>query len=276
MSAGDPAAREIAPAKLNLALHVRGRLPDGRHAIETVFAFCSDGDRLSAEAQSLEQGLSLSMTGPFAAELLDGEDNLVLRAARALQQAAGLSEGAAIRLDKQLPIASGIGGGSADAAAALRLLTSLWRIDPKHAQAVAPRLGSDVPACLLSLPARGEGAGDQVTQIDLSSLSGTPVLLVNPRVALPTADVYAAWDGEDRGPLGDWREGRNDLETAAIALVPQIETVLAWLSVQPGAEFLRMSGSGATCFAFFDSEQARDAAADRVPREWWRLATSLR
>jgi 4-diphosphocytidyl-2-C-methyl-D-erythritol kinase len=269
-------AREIAPAKLNLALHVRGRLPDGRHAIETIFAFCIDGDQLSAERRPPAQGLSLSMSGPFAAELLDGDDNLVLSAARALQRAAGVTEGAAIALEKRLPIASGIGGGSADAAATLRLLTSLWRIDPKHAQAVAPTLGSDVPACLLSLPARGEGAGDQMTQIDLSSLSGTSVLLVNPRVALPTGEVYAGWDGEDRGPLGDWREGRNDLEAPAIALVPQIETVLAWLSVQPGAEFVRMSGSGATCFAFFDSEAARDAAADRVPREWWRLATALR
>ena len=273
MSTGSPAAREIAPAKLNLALHVRGRLPDGRHSIETIFAFCTDGDRLSAEPAD---ALKLNVAGPFAAELGEGEDNLVLRAARELQKVAGVTEGASIRLDKCLPIASGLGGGSADAAAALRLLTSLWRIDPKHAGDVAPRLGSDVPACLLSLPARGEGAGERLSSVDLSDLSGKPVLLVNARVALPTAEVYAAWDGEDRGPLGDWQNGRNDLEAAGIGLVPQIETVLAWLSVQPGAEFVRMSGSGATCFAFFESKEARDAAADRVPREWWRLATALR
>ena len=102
------------------------------------------------------------------------------------------------------------------------------------------------------------------------------MLLVNPRVALSTAEVFAGWDGEDRGPLGDWRDGRNDLEAPAIALVPQIETVLAWLSAQPGASFVRMSGSGATCFALFDSEDARDSAAEAVPREWWRLATFLR
>ena len=266
-------AREIAPAKLNLALHVRGKLPDGRHSIETVFAFCTDGDRLSGEPAD---DLSLGVTGPFARELGDPTDNLVLKAARALADAAGVSKGAALTLDKQLPVASGIGGGSADAAAALRLLTSLWQVDPKFAQDVAPKLGSDVPACLLSLPVRGEEAGDRLTPIDLSDISGTPVLLVNPRVQLSTPEVFTRWDGEDRGPLGDWREGRNDLEAPAIALVPQIEAVLAWLGTRPGATFVRMSGSGATCFALFDGEEGRDAAAAAVPREWWRLETFLR
>jgi 4-diphosphocytidyl-2-C-methyl-D-erythritol kinase len=275
LSEPPPAAREIAPAKLNLALHVRGKLPDGRHAIETIFAFCTDGDRISAEGQSLDEALSLVVTGPFAHELPDSSDNLALRAALALARAAGTSDGAALTLDKRLPVASGLGGGSADAAATLRLLTSLWRIDPKHAQKVAPALGSDVPACLLSLPARGEGAGDMLTPIALD-VSGTPVLLVNPRVPLSTGDVFAAWNGVDRGPLADWREGRNDLEAAAVALVPQIGTVLAWLCAQPGTTFVRMSGSGATCFALFETEEARDSAADGVPREWWRLATFLR
>jgi len=265
--------RDIAAAKLNLALHVRGLLPDGRHAIETVFAFCTDGDRLSAEP---EDGLFLTVSGPFAGELLGVENNLVLLAARELQAESGCGQGAAIQLDKQLPVASGVGGGSADAAATLRLLTSLWGIDPAHASAVAPRIGSDVPACLLSLPVRGEGAGDELSPIELPEISGTPVLLINPRVLLSTADVFASWDGVDHGPLGDWRTGRNDLEKPARALVSQIETVHAWLSVQPGAWFVRMSGSGATCFAFFASEEARDSAADRVPREWWRLATHLR
>ena len=266
------AAREIAPAKLNLALHVRGKRPDGRHDIETIFAFCTDGDRLSSEAAD---GISLTLAGPFASNLA-ADDNLVTTAAHALAAAADIAKGAALSLDKQLPVASGIGGGSADAAAALRLLTSLWQIDPIHAADVAPTLGSDVPACLLSLPMRGEGAGDRLTPIDLSELSGTPVLLVNPRVPLSTAGVFARWDGEDRGPLGDWRDGRNDLEAPAIALVPQIKTVLAWLGLQSGGTFVRMSGSGATCFALFDSEEARDAAAMAVPREWWHLATFLR
>jgi 4-diphosphocytidyl-2-C-methyl-D-erythritol kinase len=264
-------AGEIAPAKLNLALHVRGKLPDGRHAIETVFAFCTDGDRLSALPAP---ELSLKVAGPFGNDI--ESENLALEAARRLAMSAGVTDGAALTLDKRLPVASGIGGGSADAAAALRLLTSLWNIPPRHAEEVAPGLGSDVPACLLSLPMRGEGAGDQLSPISLSDVSGAPVLLVNPRVPLSTAQVFARWDGEDRGPLGDWREGRNDLEQAAIALVPQIGSVLAWLSAQGGADFVRMSGSGATCFALFDSEEARDAAEEAVPREWWRQATFLR
>ena len=267
------AASEIAAAKLNLALHVRGKLPDGRHEIETVFAFCIDGDRLTAESSD---ELMLETTGPFAVDLPDKPDNLALRAARALADAAGISKGASLRLDKRLPVASGIGGGSADAAAALRLLTSLWRIDPQYAQDVAPTLGSDVPACLLSLPARGEGAGDQLTPVDLSDASGTPVLLVNPRVPLSTTEVFAHWDREDHGPLGLWRDGRNDLEQAAISIVPQIGSVLGWLEAQEDAIFVRMSGSGATCFALFESAEARDSAADGVPREWWRLATFLR
>ena len=266
-------AREIAPAKLNLALHVRGKLPDGRHAIETVFAFCTDGDELSFERP--DHGLStVAASGPFGPEI--GQNNLVTAAWWAMKNAAGLESGAHFELRKNLPVASGLAGGSADAAAALRLITSAFPLDPAIAERVAPELGSDVPACLLSLPMRGEGAGDLLTPIDLSNISGMPVLLINPRVALPTADVFARWDGVDRGPLGDWREGRNDLEGPAIALVPQIETVLAWLSLQPGADVVRMSGSGATCFALFESEDMRDQAADRAPREWWRLATFLR
>jgi 4-diphosphocytidyl-2-C-methyl-D-erythritol kinase len=152
----------------------------------------------------------------------------------------------------------------------------MWRIDPSYAQEVAPELGSDVPACLLSLPARGSGAGDKLAPIDLPDLSGTPVLLVNPRVPLSTAEVFAAWDGRDRGPLREWREGRNDLEEPATSLVPQIGLVLAWLSAQPGAHLVRMSGSGATCFALFGTEEARDEAAIAIPREWWHLASLLR
>ena len=273
MIEGVPAAREVAPAKLNLALHVRGKLPDGRHAIQTLFAFCVDGDRLSAIHAD---ELSLEIQGPFASGLSADEDNLVVKAARALAETAGVEPGAAITLDKRLPVASGIGGGSADAAAALRLLTSLWGIDPNHALAVAPSLGSDVPACLLSLPSRGEGAGDLLQLVDMGELSGTSVLLVNPRVPLSTADVFRAWDGVDHGPLENWRSGRNDLEEPARRLVPQIAEVLAWLGDQQGASFVRMSGSGATCFALFDSEEPRDEAAARVPSEWWHLGTFLR
>ena len=264
--------KELAPAKLNLALHVRGKLPDGRHRIETVFAFCTDGDEVSATASD---ELSLSLAGPFARELGDSQDNLALEAARALRERTGVAQGAALTLTKKLPVASGIGGGSADAAATLRLLTRLWGIDPAHATKIAPTLGADVPACLLSMTARGDGAGDELTLVD-AGVSGKPVLLVNPRVELSTAEVFAQWSGEDKGPLEDWQAGRNDLEAAAVVRVPLIGTVLAWLAVQPGVDVVRMSGSGATCFALFNSEEARDNAEIAVPREWWRLATYLR
>ena len=267
----EEALSEPAPAKLNLALHVRGKLADGRHAIETVFAFCTDGDQLEAVAAN---DLSLDIGGPFA-EALEG-DNLVLTAAIALRETAAVTHGGALRLTKKLPVASGIGGGSADAAAALRLLTRLWSIDPAHAAAVAPRLGADVPACLLSMTARGEGAGDALTLIDDPRITASPVLLVNPGIKLSTGAVFAAWGGEDRGPLGDWTEGRNDLEGPARALVPEIGDVLDWLGGQHGAGFVRMSGSGATCFALFADEGARDAAAAACPTNWWRLATFLR
>ena len=263
---------EPAPAKLNLALHVRGKRPDGRHSLETIFAFCTDGDRLEAE----EAGeLSLSIGGPFARGL-STSDNLVLRAAGALRESVGIDAGARLHLTKNLPVASGIGGGSADAAAALRLLTRLWGVDPRHAVDVAPTIGSDVPACLLSLSARGTEAGDQLELVQDPSISGTPVLLVNPAIPLSTGSVFAAWDGIDRGPLSDWRDGRNDLEPPALQRAPVIGEVLQWLRAQPQANLVRMSGSGATCFALFDSEAGRDAAADACPSNWWHLATFLR
>lgn len=263
---------EPAPAKLNLALHVRGKLPDGRHWLETIFAFCTDGDRLEVEEAD---ELSLEIGGPFAGELSTTQ-NLVLDAATALRDAAGVQAGAQLFLTKNLPIASGIGGGSADAAATLRLLTRLWKLDPAHASRVAPRIGSDVPACLLSMLARGEGAGDELRLIDDPLTGGTPVLLVNPGVPLSTRDVFAAWDGIDRGSLNDWREGRNDLEAPARSLVSEIGELLDWLKDRDGATFVRMSGSGATCFAMFGTGEAMEEAAAACPSEWWQLATFLR
>ena len=266
------AARDSAFAKLNLALHVRGRRADGRHQLETLFAFCEDGDELTVE---LDEVLSCDVSRGDGVEQISG-DNLVLRAAFALRAASGTTAGARIQLTKRLPIASGVGGGSADAAATLRLLVELWGIDPAFAGEVAPRIGADVPACLISRTCRGTGVGDELVVVDIPGLSGTSALLINPRVPLGTAEVFERWDGIDRGPLGDWRLGRNDLEAAAKSLVPQIDLILAWLEAQPGASFVRMSGSGATCFALFDDEPARDSAASAVPREWWHLATRLR
>ena len=264
---------EIAYAKLNLALHVRERMADGYHRIETIFAFCDDGDEVAAEAAD---SLSLKLSGPFA-EGLGQSENIVTKAAAALQAASETGKGATLHLRKMLPVASGLGGGSADAAAALRLLNRLWGLDwpAQRLEEVARTLGADVPACIHSRAMRGESRGDELEPADLG-LSGTPVLLVNPRVELATDEVFSGWDGMDRGPLTEWRHGRNDLEQAATSLAPQIGGILAWLSAQSGAECVRMSGSGATCFALFASEAQRDHAAEDVPREWWRLATRLR
>ncbi|MES2904114.1 MAG: 4-(cytidine 5'-diphospho)-2-C-methyl-D-erythritol kinase [Pseudomonadota bacterium] len=263
--------REPAPAKLNLALHVRGKLPDGRHKLDTVFAFCTDGDVVTGEAAD---DVTLDVSGPFAAGL--SGDNLVLTAAHALRKAAGVTQGAALHLTKNLPVASGIGGGSADAAAALRLLTRLWGIDPAHATAVAPSLGADVPACLLSMTSRGTGAGDTLTLIDDPHVAGTPVLLINPLLPLSTRAVFAQWDGVDHGERRDWRDGCNDLEKPARELVPAIGEVLDWLRSRPGTKFVRMSGSGATCYAAFQLEEGRDEAALACPDHWWHLASFLR
>jgi 4-diphosphocytidyl-2-C-methyl-D-erythritol kinase len=250
---------ETAYAKLNLALHVRAREADGYHRIETLFAFCEDGDVLTVREAD---ALSLEVTGRFAGAL-DGEsDNLVLQAARAVGAKVALT------LDKRLPVAAGLGGGSADAAAVLRLFGG--------DEAMARSLGADVPACLLSRTARGDGRGDEIVPVSIAGLAGTPVLLVNPDVALSTPAVFAAWDGIDRGPLGDWETGRNDLEAAAIALVPEVADVLNALS---GARIARMSGSGATCFGLYESDGARDAAAARIAGAnpaWWVSQTRLR
>ena len=251
--------RETAYAKLNLALHVRAREADGYHRIETIFAFCEDGDVITAEPA---EALSLDVTGPFADALAGEGENLVLRAARAAAATAALT------LDKRLPVAAGLGGGSADAAAVLRLFGGTM--------ADAAALGADVPACLLSRTSRGEGRGDAIEPLDLPGLSGTPVLLVNPNIPLATGPVFKAWDGVDRGPLGDWESGRNDLEAPARALVPEIGAVLEALA---GARVARMSGSGATCFGLYDNEAARDAAATRIATEkpgWWLSQTRLR
>jgi 4-diphosphocytidyl-2-C-methyl-D-erythritol kinase len=226
--------------------------------------------------QPVNTAATAAITPAVQVKAFDANDNLVLDAARSLREAAASQLGAALHLKKILPVASGIGGGSADAAAALRLLTRLWKTDPNIAVEVAPDLGSDVPACLLSMSARGSGAGDELDLLDDASIAGTPVLLMNPRVQLSTAQVFAGWDDVDRGPLGKWSEGRNDLELPAMNLVPQIGEVLGWLREREGANFVRMSGSGATCFALFDSEDARDAAAEAAPDHWWHLPTFLR
>jgi 4-diphosphocytidyl-2-C-methyl-D-erythritol kinase len=270
---------ELAPAKLNLALHVRHRRPDGYHELETLFAFVDHGDTIGV---TLAEADSFTLTGPFAGVLAGEGDNLVTRAAARFRDVFG-SGAQAITLEKRLPVASGIGGGSADAAATLRALATLHGValDDPRLFAIADGLGSDVPACLMGRTALGRGRGEQLAP--LAGLAGMPVLLVNPGVAVSTAAVFRGWDGKDRGPIGEGdllaiaRAGRNDLEPSARAIATAIDAVLAALAVQPGVLLARMSGSGATCFALFDGVGARDAAAAAVQRPgWWLAATQLR
>ncbi len=271
-----PLPSETARAKLNLALHVRRRREDGYHELETLFAFVDAGDVLTARPAEC---FSLAITGPFAADLSAGPDNLVLRAARLLAERNGVTTSIAFVLDKRLPIASGIGGGSADAAAALRLAERLWGDLGVRPAEIAAELGADVPACVASRTCFGCGVGEKLEPVEGLGLAGMPVLLVNPRVACPTGPVFRAWDGLDRGALdpAQWREGRNDLEPPARARVPEIGAALDALAAT-GADLVRMSGSGATCFALFGSVALRDEAAARMADEqpdWWQLAGAL-
>ena len=270
---------EPAPAKINLALHVRRRRDDGYHELETLFAFARHGDAVTVTVDAP----SFAVTGPFAAALT-GNDNLVTRAEAAFRRAFAIDATHAIVLDKHLPVASGIGGGSADAAATLRALASLHGVSVEDARLydIAAALGADVPACLLGRATFGSGRGDALVPVE--GLGGRPALLVNPGVAVSTAAVFARWDGVDRGaiPPGETLArgfaGRNDLQPPAEAIAPVIAEVVALLAAQPGVTLARMSGSGATCFALFDEAAARDAADAAVARarpSWWRLATTI-
>ncbi len=277
---------ERAPAKINLALHVRHRRPDGYHELETLFAFAADGDTITVVPAERD---GFRITGPYAAALSptsDGAgeaaaDNLVVRAATAFRAAFGIAQCHAITLDKHLPIASGIGGGSADAAATLRALARLHGVAPVDPRlfVIAERLGADVPACLLGRTTLGTGKGESL--VPQEGLAGTPLLLANPGVAVGTAAVFARWDGVDRGGIaskGDLLSramaGRNDLQAAALSIAPAIAGVVERLA--PGAILARMSGSGATCFGLYDDIAGRDAAAARCRSEgWWCLATTL-
>lgn len=257
---------ETAYAKINLALHVRQRRADGYHELETVFAFCDHGDVVTAQAADT---LSLTIDGPFAKGLCNN-DNLIVRAAAAMGVTAHL------HLTKNLPVASGIGGGSADAAAALRVLHRLTA-EPLPSLDAQCALGADVPACVVSQSMRGEGVGEALSPV--APVTGTSVLLVNPGIPLSTGAVFDAWDGIDRGTLGGWREGRNDLEAPACKLVPEIAELVAFLTRCHDVTLARMSGSGATCFALFASEAARGRAVTEVRTafpSYWTMESVLR
>ncbi|MGC6399535.1 4-(cytidine 5'-diphospho)-2-C-methyl-D-erythritol kinase [Sphingomonas sp. FW199] len=271
---------EPAPAKINLALHVRARRPDGYHELETLFAFVEAGDVVSVEPAERDE---FRICGRFGAALDAESDNLVTRARDRFRAAFGLPA-VAIELVKNLPVASGIGGGSADAAATLRALARMTGIgaDDARLHDLADGLGSDVPACLFGRTAMGRGRGEQLQP--LIGAARRPVLLINPGIAVSTAAVFARWDGVDRGPLrtDDVMEaaldGRNDLYPPARLVAPGIDAPLALLEASPGVVLARMSGSGATCFALFDSEERMLAAAERasIQAGWWVCPTRLR
>lgn len=271
---------EIAFAKINLALHVRKRRDDGYHDIETLFAFVQDGDVLTACSAN---ELKLEIHGPFGAGLESDNSNLVLKTAFLLKSHFGVTQGAAIRLNKKLPIASGIGGGSADAAATARLLNRLWGLEASEHELVdilAP-LGADIPACIFSRPSFGSGTGTALTFLDDSNISARHVLLVNPLQSVSTAAIFKAWSGIDGGAVhrGDiWDasvKGRNDLESIAAAICPIITDILDRLS-HANPAFVRMSGSGATCFALFNDAESLQTARATLDPEWWSMASALR
>ncbi len=266
---------EPAYAKLNLALHVRRRRADGYHELETLFAFVDRGDVLSASPAARD---TVHVGGEFAGALTDPFGNIVAKALGKLPRAGGLR----IDLEKNLPVAAGLGGGSADAGAVFRIVREMSGLPDDWAERAA-RLGADVPACVASETCIGRGTGTELAPV-ASDLSGTPVLLVNPRVALSTGPVFGAWDGLARGalPAGDARAialaGRNDLEPPAISLCPAIGDVLAELR-QAGAWLVRMSGSGATCFALFERHDAMREAAGKLASAhpaWWQMQGALR
>ncbi|MES2435004.1 MAG: 4-(cytidine 5'-diphospho)-2-C-methyl-D-erythritol kinase [Pseudomonadota bacterium] len=270
--------REFAPAKINLALHVIGQRSDGYHLLDSIVVFAGVGDWVTV---SPAEELSLMVTGPHAAGLV-GDDNLVLRAARAL----GVE--AALALEKHLPVASGIGGGSADAAATLRALSALSGLGLPDAAAVLA-LGADVPVCLAGRPGRMQGVGEVLSP--LPPLPECYIVLVNPGVAVATPEVFKALPRKDNAAmtamptcgstmeLAAWlRDQRNDLEAPAMALAPVIGAVKAALEARPGCLLARMSGSGATCFGLFASEELAKAAAGVLREDapaWWVAAAPV-
>ena len=275
-----PADVEIAYAKINLALHVRRRRDDGYHDIETLFAFAQHGDQLQA---SFADTLDLTIDGPFGSGLSADDDNLVMQTANRLRAHFSRPAGASIRLTKNLPIASGIGGGSADAAAAARLLNRLWDIQASEqelADILAP-LGADIPACVFSRTSFGSGTGTALELRDDSNVPARHLLLVNPLQSVSTSAIFKAWDGQDKGPVARrdiWQaalSGRNVLEHIAAAICPAITDILDILARAKPA-MVRMSGSGATCFALFAETEDLEAAKAHLDPRWWSMGTELR
>ncbi len=275
----------LARAKVNLWLSVVGRRADGYHLLDSLVAFTDLADTLEAGPSD---GLSLALEGPEAPSLAGEADNLVLRAARLLAGRAGVSPRAALRLAKHIPVAAGLGGGSADAAAALHALIDLWRValPVEELFDLAAALGADVPMCLAGRPALVSGVGEVLQPAP--PLPACAILLVNPRTPLATPEVFAA----RRGPFSaatpvpsSWPDldglvaalaaRGNDLADAAISLRPAIADVLAALGRTEGVRYVAMSGSGATCFALYDDVDAAGRAGAGLPDLWWQHAGRL-
>ncbi len=276
----------FAPAKINLTLHVGARRADGYHELESLVAFADIGDELQVTAG---EGLSLAVEGPFADALKGDADNLVLKAARALAAYAGIAPNAHITLVKNLPVASGIGGGSADAAAALRALIKLWNvvIDDAALAKLALSLGADVPACLLGGALTMEGIGERLTP-----LPDFPVLdavLVNPGVTVSTAEVFRRLDYRSgiahRPAPRDWNlllgyleQNKNDLEEPACQIAPIIREAIDAICRDPLSLLVRMSGSGATCFGIYGDAASANTAARTIAKaypDWWVRAVKI-
>jgi len=283
---------DVAPAKVNLTLHVLGRRADGYHEIESLVAFADIGDRLTFVPGD---ALALDVSGPTAQAAGEGADNLVLKAARALaERVDGLRLGR-FDLDKQLPVAAGLGGGSSDAAAALRLLARVndLSLDDERVREAARATGADVPVCLDPKARMMRGIGEVLS--DPFALPELPAVLVNPGVAVPTKDVFAALaappltapaqaedffaiNADAAALMSILAARRNDLEIPAIKLQAVIADVLEALQASPHCLLARMSGSGATCFALFGSAGAAQEAAQRLQADhpgWWVRATTF-
>lgn len=281
---------EVARAKINLALHVTGRRDDGYHLLDSLVTFCETGDRLEISSADTD---TFSVSGRFASDLGDPSGNLVLKARDGLRrhlEAIGVKTGpVAIHLEKNLPVASGIGGGSADAAAAIRGLLRVWNADmaPQPEQALALSLGADVPMCLAGKPLSARGIGEDIAV--LPQMPAMELVLGNPLIGVSTPGIFKALQKRDNPPvdalpssgaLGDWidclKSLRNDLEPPATTLVPEITTLRHMLDDQ-GALMSRMSGSGATCFGIFESFEKAQAAAASLATErpdWYFSATT--
>jgi 4-diphosphocytidyl-2-C-methyl-D-erythritol kinase len=286
-AAAHHAIERLAPAKINLALHVTGQRGDGYHEIDTLVVFARFGDRVTVSPADRDR---FDLTGPYAKDVPADGENLVLKARDRLRDKHGTNAGpVAIRLEKNLPVASGVGGGSSDAAATLKALARLWTIDEAAELAdIGLMLGADVPMCLAARPLVARGIGEAIRPV--GAMARLALVLVNSMVAVATPAVFGALECRTNAPLPDldaaqfgdaaglarfMADTRNDLEAPAMRIAPEIAEALAELR-SAGADVARMSGSGATCFGLFDTPRAAAAAASAVRARrpgWFAVAT---